>query len=113
MGMAQCLETAKGRYGEAARCALAPNHEGSHVPSTAPNAKDTQVGGAHYINESGIQPWDVIAAWNLDYWEGNVVKYVMRYRNKNGVEDLKKARHYLDYLIQREEEYGVLGDGRS
>lgn len=81
------------------------------MDSHQPPARDTQVGGTHYINESGIQPWDVIAGWGMDFWEGSVLKYLMRYRKKNGVEDLKKARHYLDYLIQREEEYG--DDGRS
>ena len=60
-----------------------------------------QVGGTHYENMA-IQPWEVIGRGGLDFWEGNVVKYVMRYRSKNGLEDLEKARHYLDYLIERE-----------
>lgn len=61
-----------------------------------------QVGGTHY-EEMPIQPWEVIERAELDFWEGSVVKYVMRYTGKSGVEDLKKARHYLDYLIEREE----------
>lgn len=61
----------------------------------------SQVGGSHY-EDMPIQPWEVIDRAELDFWEGNVIKYVMRYRAKNGVEDLKKARHYLDYLIDRE-----------
>lgn len=61
----------------------------------------TQVGGDHYEKMS-LQPWEVIRLAELDFWEGNIIKYLMRYRKKNGLEDLKKARHYLDYLIERE-----------
>lgn len=64
-----------------------------------------QVGGDHY-ETMAIQPWEVIQRGDLDFWEGNVIKYVMRYRSKNGLEDLKKARHYLDYLIEREQKRG-------
>ena len=65
-----------------------------------------QVGGDHY-SKMAIQPWEVIQRGDLDFWEGNVIKYVMRYRAKNGLEDLKKARHYLDYLIEREQKNGA------
>lgn len=61
-----------------------------------------QVGGDHYRTKS-IQPWDFIAANDLGFFEGNIVKYVSRWRTKNGVEDLKKARHYLDKLIELQE----------
>lgn len=64
-------------------------------------ASEKQVGGSHY-KTMAIQPWEVIARGELDFWEGNVVKYVMRYRAKNGLEDLEKARHHIDYLIERE-----------
>lgn len=60
-----------------------------------------QHGGTHY-KEKTVQPWDYIAANNLGYFEGNVVKYVSRWRDKGGVEDLRKARHYLDKLIELE-----------
>jgi hypothetical protein len=63
------------------------------------SANDIQEGGDHYKNMS-MQPWDYIVANNLGYLEGNVVKYVTRYKEKGGVEDLKKARHYLDKLIE-------------
>ena len=53
----------------------------------------------HYRNKT-IQPWDAIHAWDLGFFSGNVVKYVARHREKNGVQDLKKARHYLDKLIE-------------
>ena len=54
-------------------------------------ARDTQVGGSHYQNK--IQPFDIIDAWELDFYEGNVLKYLLRYRYKNGSQDLKKAQH--------------------
>lgn len=62
------------------------------------NAK--QIAGSHYLK--AIQPWDYIAANGLDFFEGNIVKYVTRWRQKGGVEDLRKARHYLDKLIEME-----------
>ena len=56
----------------------------------------------HY-NQLKIQPRDYITANKLDYNEGNVVKYVSRWRSKNGLEDLLKAKNYLDYLIKTEQ----------
>lgn len=61
-----------------------------------------QVGGSHYCDKE-IQPWDYIYANNLGYFEGNCVKYVSRWRDKGGVEDLRKAIHYLEKLIEIEE----------
>jgi len=46
-----------------------------------------------------IETWDYIAAHNLDFFEGNIIKYVTRHKSKNGLEDLEKARVYLDKLI--------------
>lgn len=63
---------------------------------------DVQVGGGHY-KDLVIQPIEYIHANKLGYCEGNIIKYVTRYKNKNGVEDLKKARHYIDLLIKFEE----------
>lgn len=63
------------------------------------NPNDEQVGGRHYI-EKAIQPWDYIIANKMGYLEGNIIKYVSRYKEKNGVEDLIKAAHYLDKLIK-------------
>jgi hypothetical protein len=65
-------------------------------------ANQTQIGGDHY-KEKSIQPWDFIAANSLGYFEGNIVKYVSRWKDKGGVDDLKKARHYLDKLIELED----------
>ena len=63
------------------------------------SANTVQIGGEHYKRHD-IQPWDAIHAWGLGFFSGNVIKYVARHREKNGIEDLKKARHYLDKLIE-------------
>jgi hypothetical protein len=63
------------------------------------SANDIQVAGTHY-KEQPIQPWDYIAANKIGYFEGNVIKYVSRWKDKGGVNDLRKARHYLDKLIE-------------
>ena len=60
-----------------------------------------QVGGDHYAVMK-IQPIEFIMANQLGFCEGNVIKYLCRYKRKNGLEDLKKARQYLDVLIERE-----------
>ena len=57
-----------------------------------------QIGGTHYTNMK-IQPVDYIVPNNIGFCEGNIIKYISRYKNKNGLEDLKKAKHYLDILI--------------
>jgi hypothetical protein len=62
-------------------------------------ADEIQIGGDHY-RKLEIQPWDFILANNLGFFEGSILKYITRWRNKGGVEDLKKARHYLDKLIE-------------
>jgi hypothetical protein len=64
-----------------------------------PSANDVQVAGNHY-KDKAIQPWDYIVANNLGYLEGNIIKYVSRWKDKGGVDDLLKARHYLDKLIE-------------
>lgn len=62
-----------------------------------PTAFETQVGGSHY-KDLKIQPTEYILANNLGFLEGNVIKYVTRYKSKNGVEDIDKAIHYLQIL---------------
>ena len=64
-------------------------------------ATSKQVGGDHYAVMK-IQPIEFILANELGFCEGNVIKYLCRYKRKNGLEDLKKARQYLDFLIERE-----------
>lgn len=70
-------------------------------PAPAPQANTLQVGGRHYKHLK-FETWDVIADWGLGYFDGNAVKYLSRWRNKGGVEDLRKARHYIDKLIEME-----------
>jgi len=65
-------------------------------------AISVQIGGTHY-QTMPIQPVEYIQKNKIPFMEGNVVKYVSRWRDKGGVEDLKKARHYLDMLIAFEE----------
>ena len=67
---------------------------------TPANAR--QVGGDHYASKT-IQPWDYITSNNLPFLEGNIVKYITRWRDKGGVQDLHKARHYLDKLLEIEQ----------
>lgn len=67
----------------------------------ADKALDVQVGGNHY-KDLKIQPVEYIHANGIGYFEGNVIKYVSRWRAKGGIKDLEKARHYLDLLIQLE-----------
>lgn len=66
-----------------------------------PKANDKQVGGSHYQTGT-LQHWDIVAIFGLDYYQGNVSKYLFRWRDKGGLEDLKKARHYLDKYIEIE-----------
>lgn len=61
-----------------------------------------QVGGDHYKNMK-IQPAEYAIENNLGFCEGSVVKYVSRWKLKNGLEDLRKARHFLDILIESQE----------
>lgn len=65
------------------------------------NALNTQVGGQHYKSMK-IQPVEYIHENNIPYIEGCVIKYISRWRSKNGVEDLNKAKHFIDLLIELE-----------
>lgn len=77
--------------------------EGLRASETKLFELKTQIGGNHYA-KCAIQPIDYIMANGLDYLQGNVIKYVTRYKNKNGVEDLEKAAHYLRIMIEREKQ---------
>lgn len=61
-------------------------------------ANNSQVGGAHYRTE--IQHWDYVVANELDYFQGQITKYVTRWKKKNGIQDLKKAQHFLTKYIE-------------
>ncbi len=64
------------------------------------SALDKQVSGEHY--KSTIQPVEFIHANELGFIEGNIVKYVTRHRRKNGRQDIEKAIHYLELLLELE-----------
>lgn len=65
----------------------------------------------YYDGKDGMQPFDVIDAFGLDFYEGNVVKYLVRWRKKGGVEDLRKARTYIDEIIKRAEAQAQASSG--
>lgn len=65
------------------------------------SALDTQVAGNHY-KDMVIQPVEYVHKNGIGYIEGSIIKYVSRWRKKNGIEDLRKARHFLDLLIEME-----------
>jgi hypothetical protein len=62
------------------------------------SALDTQVSGSHY--KMPIQPVEFIHKNNIGYLEGNVIKYTCRHKNKNGKEDILKAIHYLQLILE-------------
>ncbi|WP_180068297.1 DUF3310 domain-containing protein [Acinetobacter sp. YH16038] len=62
-------------------------------------ASDIQVGGSHY-KDMVIQPYQFALANQLDYCQANVIKYVCRHASKNGLQDLEKAKHYIDLMIE-------------
>lgn len=69
------------------------------VPTTAAPSADAVFRPAHYVRYA-IEPITFITANSLGFLPGNVVKYVLRHDAKNGVEDLKKARRYIDIMIE-------------
>ena len=75
---------------------------------------DYQVGGDHYASKA-VQPWEVMEAWMTKeafagYLHGNCIKYLARYLDKNGVQDLKKCQHYLAKLIDIEDGRKAMAD---
>ena len=77
------------------------NAKGIKVKHYPTPAIERQVGGSHYKDKgSSMQPWAIIDAWGLDFYGGNVLKYILRAKHKGGLEDLQKARHYLDKMIE-------------
>lgn len=67
------------------------------------NPLNVQVSGDHY-KKHAIQPVEYIHANGIGYFEGNVIKYVTRWRDKGGMADLEKAKHYIELLMQLEQE---------
>ncbi len=68
------------------------------VHEPAKNALSKQEGGGHYKGLA-IQPVEYIEKNGLDYLQGNVIKYATRHKSKNGAEDIKKAIHYLELIL--------------
>lgn len=72
------------------------------TPDTAETSPlDVQVGGGHY-KSLAIQPVEYIHKNGIGFCEGSAIKYLTRWRSKGGIEDLKKARHFIDLLIELE-----------
>ena len=113
-----CSATLNGRS-----CSQSADHSGNHcdergywgywtkdekhefIYNAPPSPSNTtQVGGTHYVKHGDFQPWDAWWHWKLNAFQGAIIKYVVRYRDKGGIEDLKKARHYIDKLIECEEQ---------
>jgi hypothetical protein len=70
------------------------------VGEEAANAR--QIGGRHYKTVHGLEHWDIVAMFDLDYFQGQITKYVMRWRKKGGLADLEKAAHFLQKYIEVE-----------
>lgn len=64
---------------------------------------DNQIGGRHYGNMA-IEPVEFAMKNKLDFCQSSIIKYVCRFREKNGIEDLEKAKHYIDILISYEQD---------
>lgn len=68
------------------------------------SANDRQVEGDHYKKYGDLQPWDLWHLFNLNPFQATIIKYVIRYQDKHGVRDLKKALHTIEKLIEVEED---------
>ncbi len=62
------------------------------------SANKKQVGGNHYLKYK-IQPVEFIIKNNIGFVEGNIIKYILRFKDKGGIADLEKAKHYIELLI--------------
>lgn len=69
---------------------------------TAPRGTDAVNHPPHYRSEAGLEVIDVIESFGLGFHEGNVIKYLLRWRQKGGLEDLRKAQWYLDRFVAKE-----------
>lgn len=65
----------------------------------SPLANDKQVAGRHYRGQK-VQTWDFVSQNEIPYLDGNAIKYIARHREKGGKEDLEKAIHYIEKMIE-------------
>ena len=79
--------------------------------ATVQSAMTTQVGGSHYTKMK-IQPYEYCHVNRMGYVEGTALKYLSRWRDKGGLEDLEKAKHAIEWLIEYEQTHGEKQDVR-
>ena len=79
-----------------------PNGEEDMSPFESRQIENLLINKEHY--KGGIEPTEYIRSNNLDFFEGNVVKYITRWRKKDGINDLRKAKDYIEMLIKQEVE---------
>jgi len=75
--------------------------------------KHPQVGGNHYAKGGDLQHWDLIERGSIGYLEGCATKYIARWRDKGGLQDLKKAKHYVEKLIDMRSKAGRMARGEA
>lgn len=77
------------------------------------SANKVQVGGDHYKahGDGDFQHWDMVHHFGLDYMQGQITKYLFRWKFKNGLEDLQKAKHYLDKYMEQAQADAAKNDG--
>lgn len=78
-----------------------------HIPDQPSDPTNDPVHHPSHYTRGRIEVIDYIRAWDMSFLQGNVIKYVSRYEDKGGVEDLKKAKQYLDWLIDEETKRGL------
>lgn len=79
------------------------------VVETAIAANDRQVAGTHYASQ--FQHWDFVTALSLPYLPAQVSKYLIRWKKKNGLQDLEKSKHFLDKFIEERKAWREVSDG--
>jgi hypothetical protein len=80
----------------------ANDKQNSSVSTQVSAADLKQISGDHY-KKLDPEPWNVITAWNLGYLDGTALKYIARWRDKGGLNDIRKAIHFLEKFIEVEE----------
>lgn len=101
MGMSQCNKH-EIILAEGEKCSICLVEAGSNAQQKTESALDVQIGGGHY-KSMAIQPMEYSMKNGLDACQHTAIKYISRFRDKGGIEDLKKAKHVIDMLIEFEE----------